>query len=87
MKHIGTIGLSGRYLEDMFKQDLLKKIMALPHNHIRATFDRLTGYISPDDVLMVNFKNYMERNWISSAVQYTAEDTVQCASTNLCISF
>ena len=46
-------------------------MMALPllhYNHIWAIFDRLAGYISPDDVLMVNFKNYIERQWMSSTV-------------------
>ena len=71
MRNIGRIGLIPRFKDDTYTKDLLHKMMALPllpHNHIRAAYDKLARTISSDDVLLVQFKHYMERQWMTSEV-------------------
>ena len=71
MRNIGQLGLINRFKHDIYTKDLLLKMMALPllpYNHIRVAYDKLARSISPDDVLLVQFNNYMERQWMSSTV-------------------
>ena len=70
MRNIGKLGLLVRFKEDTYTKDLLRKMMALPllpYNHIRVAFNNLAISISPDDVLLLQFKDYMERQWMTSA--------------------
>ena len=71
MRNIGRMGLIPRFKEDVYTKDILHNMMAQPillHNHIRVAFDKLARTISSDDVLLVQFKHNMERQWISSEV-------------------
>ena len=65
------MGLMVRYKDEIYTKDLLKKMICLPflpHNHIRTNFDRIASTISPDDDILIKFKNYMLRQWICSNI-------------------
>ena len=73
MRQMDEMGLMPRYKEDAFTKDILLKMMALPllhQQHIRAAFDNLVTSISPDDDLLLQFKDYVHSQWMSSSSIY-----------------